>query len=322
MFWNFKSMRAATVSSCGLMRVGPNTTPKFATVMRFCLEWFETLIRWKGVERSLVKRRGSGRGMSATLPFPTGKKPDSTGLSVRHCKSHAWQGITGGDPTCLPSSFLFFDALFNHSTILNNSMSMLSLCPWRPSFTVCSFLLRTLLLSPGRYTLVSRDSQTTWHLCKKHHHEHTELGQNTHTPLCSQQPGRLFSAALPPNSSLHSKVLSSKRPSITTLYSPKPNTYSLSLTLTEPFYHLPPDMIFICSLFIIFSLLERRYFTKTGTLSCSTMCSTNTSEGSWMNGSTAVEPLEAHNIFPPSVSFVCVWNTGYKTQCSSASSHL
>lgn len=156
MFWNFKSMMAATVSSCGLMRVGPNTTPKFATVMRFCLEWFETLIRWKGVERSLVKRRGSGHGMSTTLPFPTGKKPDSTGLSVRHCNSHAWQGTTAGDPTCLPTSFLFFDALFNHSTILNNSMSMLSLCPWGPSCTVCSFLLRTPLLSPGRYTRFQR----------------------------------------------------------------------------------------------------------------------------------------------------------------------
>lgn len=153
-------------------------------------------------------------------------------FSIRHCDGHAWQGTTGGDPTCLPTSFLCFDALFNHSTILNNSMSMLSLRPWRPSFTVCSFLLRTPHLSPGHYTLVSKDSQTTWHLCKKHHHKHTELGRNTHTPLCSQQPGRLFSAALPPNSSLNSKDLSLKRPSITTLYSPKPNTYPLSLTLT------------------------------------------------------------------------------------------
>lgn len=136
-------------------------------------------------------------------------------------------------------------------------------------------------------------------------------------------------SSLPPNSSLHSKVLSLKRPSITTLNSPKPNTYSLSLTLTEPFYHLPPDMIFICSLFVIFSLLERRYFTKTGTLSCSTMCSTNTLEGTqktlaghmneWLYSRRSPG---SHNIFSPSVSCVCVWNTGYKTQCSSASSHL
>lgn len=34
---------AATVSSCGRIRVGPNTTPKFATVIRFCFEWFDTL---------------------------------------------------------------------------------------------------------------------------------------------------------------------------------------------------------------------------------------------------------------------------------------
>lgn len=43
MFWNFRSMMAATVSSCGLIKVGPNTTPKFATVIRFLLACFETL---------------------------------------------------------------------------------------------------------------------------------------------------------------------------------------------------------------------------------------------------------------------------------------
>ncbi|TNN89549.1 hypothetical protein EYF80_000152 [Liparis tanakae] len=37
MFWNFRSMMAATVSSCGLINVGPNTTPRLATVIRFCL---------------------------------------------------------------------------------------------------------------------------------------------------------------------------------------------------------------------------------------------------------------------------------------------
>lgn len=36
-------MMAATVSSCGLIKVGPNTTPRFATVIRFLLACFETL---------------------------------------------------------------------------------------------------------------------------------------------------------------------------------------------------------------------------------------------------------------------------------------
>lgn len=43
MFWNFRSIMAATVSSCGLINVGPNTTPRLATVIRFCLLWAATL---------------------------------------------------------------------------------------------------------------------------------------------------------------------------------------------------------------------------------------------------------------------------------------
>lgn len=45
MFWNFRSMMAATVSSCGLINVGPNTTPKLATVIRLFLLWAATLER-------------------------------------------------------------------------------------------------------------------------------------------------------------------------------------------------------------------------------------------------------------------------------------
>ena len=43
MFWNLRSMMAATVSSCGLIKVGPNTTPRLATVIRFCLLCAATL---------------------------------------------------------------------------------------------------------------------------------------------------------------------------------------------------------------------------------------------------------------------------------------
>lgn len=35
MFWNLMSMMAATVSSWGRSKVGPNTTPRLATVIRF-----------------------------------------------------------------------------------------------------------------------------------------------------------------------------------------------------------------------------------------------------------------------------------------------
>lgn len=43
MFWNLISMMAATVSSWGRSRVGPNTTPRFATVIKFCLWLLATL---------------------------------------------------------------------------------------------------------------------------------------------------------------------------------------------------------------------------------------------------------------------------------------
>lgn len=45
MFWNLMSMMAATVSSCGRSRVGPKTTPRLATVIRFCWWWLATLWR-------------------------------------------------------------------------------------------------------------------------------------------------------------------------------------------------------------------------------------------------------------------------------------
>lgn len=45
MFWNLRSMMAATVSSCGLINVGPNTTPRLAMVIRFCLLWAATLTK-------------------------------------------------------------------------------------------------------------------------------------------------------------------------------------------------------------------------------------------------------------------------------------
>ena len=43
MFWNLMFIMAATVSSCDLIRVGPNIMPRLDTVMRFCTLWVETL---------------------------------------------------------------------------------------------------------------------------------------------------------------------------------------------------------------------------------------------------------------------------------------
>lgn len=51
MFWNLISMMAATVSSWGLSKVGPNTTPRFATVIKFCLWLLATLFGKRKKER-------------------------------------------------------------------------------------------------------------------------------------------------------------------------------------------------------------------------------------------------------------------------------
>lgn len=56
MFWNLISMMAATVSSWGRSRVGPNTTPRFATVIKFCLWLLATL---RGRKRKGTNERNS-----------------------------------------------------------------------------------------------------------------------------------------------------------------------------------------------------------------------------------------------------------------------
>lgn len=55
MFWNLISMMAATVSSCGRSRVGPNTTPRLATVIRLCWWWLATLLTREHGEREREK---------------------------------------------------------------------------------------------------------------------------------------------------------------------------------------------------------------------------------------------------------------------------
>lgn len=56
MFWNLISIMAATVSSWGRSRVGPNTTPRFATVIKFCLWLLATL---RGSKRNGTNERNS-----------------------------------------------------------------------------------------------------------------------------------------------------------------------------------------------------------------------------------------------------------------------
>lgn len=56
MFWNLISIMAATVSSWGRSRVGPNTTPRFATVIKFCLWLLATL---GGSKRNGTNERNS-----------------------------------------------------------------------------------------------------------------------------------------------------------------------------------------------------------------------------------------------------------------------
>lgn len=93
---------------------------------------------------------------------------------------------------------------------------------------------------------------------------HTEPGQNTQPhlfgpePLCSEQPGQLFSAALLPNSGLHSKVSSSETFHDNPLYRPTPNKYSISFI--PPFYHSIPEIIFsLCvTCLLSFSFLDRK----------------------------------------------------------------
>lgn len=43
MFWNLMFIMAATVSSCDLISVGPKIIPKLDTVIRFWLQWLDTL---------------------------------------------------------------------------------------------------------------------------------------------------------------------------------------------------------------------------------------------------------------------------------------
>lgn len=69
MFWNLISMMAATVSSWGRSRVGPNTTPRFATVIKFCLWLLATLV---GRKRNGTNERNSVWVDSwPPVPFPS-----------------------------------------------------------------------------------------------------------------------------------------------------------------------------------------------------------------------------------------------------------
>lgn len=59
MFWNLMSMMAATVSSWDLIKVGPNTTPRLATVIMLILLWATTLTRRNNTCTDVARSDGS-----------------------------------------------------------------------------------------------------------------------------------------------------------------------------------------------------------------------------------------------------------------------
>lgn len=203
---------------------------------------------------------------------------------------------------------------------------MLSLCLWTPSFTVpfylghCFFPQVIIPSLPSttrphgifvRITFTSTQSliRTPNSSLSQYHCAVNNLDN------CSQQPCNLIRVSTQKVSSSETKFHNNP------LYSPKPNIYSLSLTLLGLFtiYHLKLFYIFIFNVYYLFRLRkkglhESRDFVYLVQLCIFVSASTlrrHSTNIFWPNEWTAllaVGPLETHNILWPSVSFSCeIW---------------